>query len=371
MKLKVYLHIILATALLFASAVQSSAQVTSQKQNFDTDIWTLRNSIMPGFQYSYDEYLQYAPAGVMVAMKACGYEGRSSWGRMVVSDAFSVALMAGTVKGLKHTVHRLRPDGSDSDSFPSGHTATAFMTATMLHKEYGWRSPWFSIGGYTAAAVTGASRIMNNRHWMSDVVAGAAIGIGAVHLGYFLTDLIFKDKGLFDGFRNPEFLYDPNRKHYVAELAFGQRFIIGNQATYLGSPYSRGGMAALSTDIPILPGVGLTGTVSVSSLAANASSKGSESIALYAALAGGFYNFHFARILELQVKAMAGYAHIENHAVQASSSGIDLCAGMGLSLITGNNFKIKAFANLETISQPRNHPWLNTLTVGFSSGWFW
>ena len=118
MKLKVYLHIILAAALLFASAAQSSAQVASQKQNIDTDIWTLRNSIMPGFQYSYDEYLQYAPAGVMVAMKACGYEGRSSWGRMVVSDAFSVALMAGTVKGLKHTVHRLRPDGSDGDSFP-------------------------------------------------------------------------------------------------------------------------------------------------------------------------------------------------------------------------------------------------------------
>lgn len=371
MKLKVYLHIILAAALLFASAAQGSAQVASQKQDIDTDIWTLRNSIMPEFQYSYDEYLQYAPAGVMLGMKACGYEGRSSWGRMLVSDAFSVALMAGTVKGLKHTVHRLRPDGSDSDSFPSGHTATAFMTATMLHKEYGWRSPWFSIGGYTAAAVAGASRIMNNRHWMSDVVAGAAIGIGAVHLGYFLTDLIFKDKGLYDGFKNPGFLYDPDRKHYVAELAFGQRFSIGNQATDSGSQYSRGGMAALSTDIPIVPGVGLTGTVSVSSLAGDASSKNSESVALYTALAGGFYNFHFARILELQVKAMAGYAYIENHTAQAYTSGIDLCAGMGLSLITGNIFKIKAFANLETISQPRNHPWLNTLTVGFSSGWFW
>ena len=67
------------------------------------------------------------------------------------------------------------------------------MSATMLYKEYGWRSPWFSIGGYTIAAATGVSRILNNKHWMTDIAAGAAVGIGAVHLGYYLTDLIFKE----------------------------------------------------------------------------------------------------------------------------------------------------------------------------------
>ena len=106
---------------------------------------------------------------------------------MFVSDVFSVGAMAVTVNGLKYTIKRMRPDGSRRNSFPSGHTATAFMTATMLHKEYGWRSPWFSIGGYTAAAVTGVSRLLNNRHWMTDIAAGAAIGIGSVHLGYFIT----------------------------------------------------------------------------------------------------------------------------------------------------------------------------------------
>ena len=147
MKLKFYLHMILATALFFSSAATSSAQIATHKQSIDTDIWNLRNELMPAFDYSYDEYLQYAPVGVMLGLKAAGYEGRSSWGRMLVSDAFSLALMAGSVKGLKFSVHRSRPDGSGNDSFPSGHTATAFMTATMLHKEYGWRSPWFSIGG--------------------------------------------------------------------------------------------------------------------------------------------------------------------------------------------------------------------------------
>ena len=70
----------------------------------------------------------------MVGMKACGYESRSSWGRMLVSDAFSAAIMAGAVNGIKYSVGRLRPDGSRYNSFPSGHTATAFMTASMLHK---------------------------------------------------------------------------------------------------------------------------------------------------------------------------------------------------------------------------------------------
>ena len=118
----------------------------------------------------------------MVGMKACGYESRSSWGRMLASDAFPAGVMAIAVNSLKYSIGRLRPDGTSYNSFPSGHTATAFMTASMLHMEYGWRSPWFSIGGYAAAAVTGVSRIMNNRHWMTDVVAGAAIGIGSTDI---------------------------------------------------------------------------------------------------------------------------------------------------------------------------------------------
>ena len=129
-------------------------------------------------------------------MKVCGVESRSSWGRMLVSDAFSAGLMAAAVNSLKYSFRVMRPDGSTRNSFPSGHTATAFMTATMLHKEYGHRSPWYSIGGYTLATLTGVTRQLNNRHWMSDVMVGAGIGILATEFGYFLADLIFKEKGL-------------------------------------------------------------------------------------------------------------------------------------------------------------------------------
>lgn len=143
---------------------------------YDTDFRRLRNGYVKSFHHDYDDYLQYAPAAVMLGLKAFGVKGRSSWGRMLVSDAFSVGLMAAAVNSLKYSFRVMRPDGSTRNSFPSGHTATVFMTATMLHKEYGHRSPWYSIGAYTVATVTGVTRQLNNRHWMSDVMVGAGIG---------------------------------------------------------------------------------------------------------------------------------------------------------------------------------------------------
>lgn len=73
----------------------------------------------------------------------------------------------------------------------------------MMHKEYGDRSPWYSISAFTVATATGISRILNNRHWLSDVLAGAGIGILSTELGYYLADLIFKDKGL--NFESPRY----------------------------------------------------------------------------------------------------------------------------------------------------------------------
>lgn len=158
---------------------------------------TMRNTYVPNFRYHYDDFLQYAPLAAVIGMKLGGVESRSSWERMLVSDAFSASLMALMVNSMKYSIDRTRPDGSSNNSFPSGHTATAFMAATIMHREYGLtRSPLYSIGGYTIATATAFSRQLNNRHWLSDVLAGAGIGILSTELGYFLADLIFKDKGL-------------------------------------------------------------------------------------------------------------------------------------------------------------------------------
>ena len=200
---------ILIIAALVLGGFSAYAQVP---QHFDEDIWALRNTAIPGFHCIADDIVQYSPAALMLGLKACGYEGRTGWGQMLTADAFTVGVQALVTRVIKISVGRTRPNGGHH-SFPSGHTATAFMCATMLHKEYGWRSPWWSIGGYTVAAFTGVSRILNNRHWMSDVAAGAAIGIGSVHLGYWLSDLIFKGKYINPAYEAPSFYYDPGMKH--------------------------------------------------------------------------------------------------------------------------------------------------------------
>lgn len=167
--------------------------------------------LLTDFKTGIDDYTQYFGPALTVGLKLGGYEGRSDWPRLLASAAMSYGLMAALVNGIKYTAKEMRPDGSQANSWPSGHTATSFVGATLLHKEYGLtRSPWFSVAGYGVATATGVMRVLNNRHWVSDVMSGAGIGILSTELGYAFSDLLFKGKGLLRNdlemdFENPSF----------------------------------------------------------------------------------------------------------------------------------------------------------------------
>ena len=153
--------------------------------------------LLTDFKTGIDDYTQFFGPAMVVGLKLGGYEGRSDWPRLLASAGMSYAIMAGFVNGIKYTAKEMRPDGSTANSWPSGHTATAFVGATLLHKEYGLtRSPWFSVAGYGVATATGVMRVLNNRHWISDVMSGAGIGIMSTELGYAFCDLMFKERGL-------------------------------------------------------------------------------------------------------------------------------------------------------------------------------
>ncbi len=77
------------------------------------------------------------------------------------------------VEPIKFATHRQRPDGSNHQSFPSGHASVTFATATVIERHLGWRK---SIIGYTIASYVAASRLHDNRHYLSDVIFGAAVG---------------------------------------------------------------------------------------------------------------------------------------------------------------------------------------------------
>ena len=184
---------------LFLSGLIAKSEKTAFRQDYNNPNTKIR-LIKTNFHNEIDNYTQYVPLALTIGLKIAGVESRSDWPRFWASSAASAAIMAGLVNGIKYTTSEMRPDGSTRNSWPSGHTATAFLAATILHKEYGLtRSPWYSVGAYTLATATGVMRVLNNRHWISDVLSGAGIGILSVELGYGLMDLLFKNRGLQRG----------------------------------------------------------------------------------------------------------------------------------------------------------------------------
>lgn len=181
---------------LFVAGIIAKGEKKSFRQNTSEN----KHTLVTDFKTEIDNYTQFFGPVMATGLKIAGVEGRSDWGRYLTSAAMSYGFMALFVNSIKYTAKEMRPDGSTRNSWPSGHTATAFVGATILHKEYGLtRSPWYSVAGYGVATATGVMRVLNNRHWVSDVLSGAGVGIISGELAYAMSDLIFKGKGLLRG----------------------------------------------------------------------------------------------------------------------------------------------------------------------------
>lgn len=146
-----------------------------------------------GIRTTVDDYLQYVPSATVLALNA--FYDRQGTRRFV--DRMGVhlvafATMTALTQGLKYTVRERRPDSGARNSFPSGHTATAFMGAELLRIEYTHISPWIGYAGYAVAATTAWLRIYNNRHYLNDVLAGAAIGIFSSRFATWLYPRAFR-----------------------------------------------------------------------------------------------------------------------------------------------------------------------------------
>ena len=142
-----------------------------------------------------DNYVQFAPALTAYTLKLCRIESDHHLLDMTIIYGLSNLFAGGITHGLKTATGRERPDKSINNSFPSGHTETAFVAAEFLHQEYKNRSVWIHIGGYSAAAFVGIARVYNNRHWVSDVVAGAGIGILTTKVVYWTYPCVRKAFG--------------------------------------------------------------------------------------------------------------------------------------------------------------------------------
>ena len=135
---------------------------------------------------SIDDFLQYTPALSVYALNNMGVQGKNNLKDRSIVLGTSMVFVLATVTALKKITKVERPDGSNFDSFPSGHTALAFAGAEFLYQEYKDVSVWYGVSGYVIATATGAFRIYNNKHWLTDVATGAGIGILSTKAAYWL-----------------------------------------------------------------------------------------------------------------------------------------------------------------------------------------
>jgi len=144
----------------------------------------------PGFHTKAENYLVFLPALAVYGLNWAGVKGKNNFLDRSLILLVSVSLASVTSGIIKRSTDVLRPDGSDYLSFPSSHTALAFASATFLHEEYKDQSIWYGVAGYSVATASGVLRMLNNKHWMSDVLVGAGIGILTTKITYLLYPLV-------------------------------------------------------------------------------------------------------------------------------------------------------------------------------------
>lgn len=151
--------------------------------------------------WSYDSryaetYLQYVPLVADLGMGLVGVNAEHGMLNRTFALGMAYGLEAIVVNAvLKETVREERPDGRGFNSFPSGHTATAFLGAELVRREYGWG---WGAGAYAVATSVGVMRVCHQRHWWWDVCAGAGIGILCANAGYLLAGPVMNLFGLED-----------------------------------------------------------------------------------------------------------------------------------------------------------------------------
>lgn len=177
----------LLTAVLISLSLNAQPWPKSINGNVRDAVAQLSN----GHAYSFDDWTQYAPAAAYAALGFIpGIEHESSLVKRGCTFIGGFGFLAATTLLTKEIAGEMRPDGSGYDSFPSGHSGKAFFGAELVRMEFGngWGAAAYGIAGTTAFM-----RIWNDKHWLTDIVAGAALGIISAHVGDWACSYISFD----------------------------------------------------------------------------------------------------------------------------------------------------------------------------------
>ena len=179
---KIWTKSILPVSLIITGSAISGSQF---EKNLATNI---RNKVGNNYEFPIDNYFQFVPIAEMYVADMAGIKSKNHWFDQTKNLFISNMLTLGITYGLKYATHKTRPNGS-GHSFPSGHTTFAFTNATVLYNEFRETSPVVAYSGYAFAITTGTFRMVNNKHWFSDVLVGAGIGMLVTNLVYYFEPL--------------------------------------------------------------------------------------------------------------------------------------------------------------------------------------
>jgi hypothetical protein len=161
--------------------------------SFDTR--DARNKVLPEFATNADDFIMLAPLAGLYGFNLISSQNRHELSRQTLLLLSSGALASAMVWPTKKLTDIDRPNGKPH-AFPSGHTAYAFTIATFMDKEFRHKSPWVSVASYSVAGATGVLRVLNNAHWMADVLTGAGVGILSVNTVYWIHAKLTSGGGL-------------------------------------------------------------------------------------------------------------------------------------------------------------------------------
>lgn len=156
-------------------------------QSVEDALWNGRKS-----QIRVDDYIQALPTVATYGLNLCGVKGLHDYVDLTIITGTAFLLTETVLFPTKDFIREKRPNSNRFNSFPSGHTARAFAGAEIMRREFWHVSPWIGVSGYLAATATGFMRLYNGAHWLTDVIAGAGLGIICAEAAYWLYPAITK-----------------------------------------------------------------------------------------------------------------------------------------------------------------------------------